>query len=197
MFAERTLFEEMETAAGLLDSGQDFGRGGVRHAIYACYSYLHVRGLSGQGLKALQNLLAALDDVEGGTLPELFDPKLKPGLLPARRWTRSAAGKEVKLFAAGCMDALMRGGDAKEAAAGKVARAVQKWPQVSAGVVKASTVANWRDAFLQRTSSDSERGRFVRLSSSLTEGPRARRYVEKVLRRGPPLTGGIHKMPKT
>ena len=51
--AEQALFEEMEGAAELLQSQEDFGRFGVRHALHACYSFLHVRGLSGQPLKPL------------------------------------------------------------------------------------------------------------------------------------------------
>jgi hypothetical protein len=46
-FAEQALFEEMEHAAELLQSEEDFGRSGVCHAIHSCHSFLHVRGLSG------------------------------------------------------------------------------------------------------------------------------------------------------
>ena len=62
--AEQVLFEEMEHAAELLQSEEDFGRSGVRHALDACYSFLHVRGLSGQGLKPLIDLIAALESLE-------------------------------------------------------------------------------------------------------------------------------------
>jgi hypothetical protein len=98
----------MEHAAELLQSEEDFGRSGVRHALDACYSYLHVRGLSGQGLKPLIDLIAALESLDAGNLPELFDPKLRPGQIPERKWSRSAASRETKLHAAACMDALMR-----------------------------------------------------------------------------------------
>jgi hypothetical protein len=187
----------MEAAALMLQSADDFGRRAVRHAIYACYSYLHVRGLSGQALRPLQNTMAAFDDVAAGTLPELFDPKLKAGSIPHRKWTRSAMGEEAKLFAAACMDALMKGGDAKNASAEKVARAAQKWPRVSAGAIKPSTVVNWRDEFLQLPTKDPKRDQLDRLSSSLSEGPRARRYLGEVPRGGPPLTGGIRKSSET
>lgn len=62
--AEQALFEEMERAAELLQSEEDFGRSGVRHALHACYSFLHVRGLSGQALKPLVDLIAALESVD-------------------------------------------------------------------------------------------------------------------------------------
>lgn len=192
ILAEETLFEELEAVAQLR-SDEDFGRQSAKRAISACYSFLLVRGLSGQALKPLQNLLAALDDVANGTLPELFDPKLKPGRAPVRRWTRSAAGKEIKLYAAGCMDALMRNGKSKKSSAEKVARAIEKWPLVSTGVIKPGTVTNWRDDLLQRPTSDVERDQFQRLSSSLSEGPRAEHYLEQVLGHGPPLSGGIVK----
>src|SRR5665648_269631 len=79
--AERALLEEMEAAAELLQSKDDFGRAGACHAIHACHSFLHVRGLSGQALKPLIDLVAAFNDVDEGTLPELFDPSLKRGEL--------------------------------------------------------------------------------------------------------------------
>ena len=49
--AEQALFEEMERAAELAQSDKDFGRAGVIQAVHSCYSFLHVRGLSGQALK--------------------------------------------------------------------------------------------------------------------------------------------------
>ena len=122
MQAEHALFEEMERTAELLQSQDDFGRSGVRHAIHACYSFLHVRGLSGQGLKPLIDLTAALEDVDEGTLPELLDPKLRPGQIPERKWSRSAGAVETKLYAAACMDALMRSGISKDTHNHKLAR---------------------------------------------------------------------------
>ena len=85
----------MERAAELLQSQEDFGRSGVRHALHACYSFLQVRGLSGQGLK----LIAALESVDRGVLPEVFDPEQRPGQAPKRKWSRSAASRETKLGA--------------------------------------------------------------------------------------------------
>jgi hypothetical protein len=96
--SEAVLFEEMEHAAQLLQSEEDFGRFGTNHALHACYSFLHARGLSGQGLKPLIDLMAALESVASGVLPELFDPKLKPGRMPERKWSRSAA-REIKIHA--------------------------------------------------------------------------------------------------
>ena len=54
--AEQALFEEMEHAAELLQVEEDFGRSGICHAVRACHSFLHVRGLSGQALKPLIDL---------------------------------------------------------------------------------------------------------------------------------------------
>ena len=67
--AEEMLFEEMEYAAELLQNREDFGRSGVLHAVHACYSFLHVRGLSGQALKPLYDVVTAFEDVEEGTCP--------------------------------------------------------------------------------------------------------------------------------
>jgi hypothetical protein len=195
--AERLLFEEMEHAAELLQSQEDFGRSGVRHAVHTCHSFLHVRGLSGQALKPLIDLVAALENVDEGVLPELFDPKLRPGHSPARKWSRSGASRETKLYAAACMDALMKRGTSKDEAAARVARFASGWPRVSRGEIKASTVANWRDELLQSPSNDPGRYLFGSHSRMMSQGPRASAYLEEVLRAGPMMTGGVRRQRKS
>jgi hypothetical protein len=156
--SEAALFEEMEHAAELLQSEEDFGRCGTHHALHACYSFLHARGLSGQGLKPLIDLMAALESVASGVLPELFDPKLKPGRMPERKWSRSHAARETKLHAA-CMDALMKLGLSKDEAATRVARHTDGWPRISKGLINPNTVTNWRDELLQQSSDNRDRKR--------------------------------------
>ena len=75
----------MERATELMQSEEDYGRAAAIHAVYVCYSFLHVRGLSGQGLKPLAHLLASLQAVKEGNLPEIFDPRAKPGQLLRRK----------------------------------------------------------------------------------------------------------------
>ena len=195
--AEEALFEEMERAAELLQSEDDFGRSGVRHALYACYSFLHVRGLSGQALKPLTDLIASLEDVDEGTLPELFDPKLRRGQIPKRKWSRSARAGETKLYAAACMDALMKNGVSKDEAAARVARFAVGWPRVAGGDIKATTIANWRDELLQSPSTAADRLRFKGIAKILSRGPRAKAHLEEVLRSGPVMTGGVRKKRKS
>jgi hypothetical protein len=168
--AEKVLFEEMEQAAELLQSKDDFGRSGVRHAVHACYSFLHVLGLSGQALKPPIDVITAFESVDHGNLPELFDPKLKPAAVPERKWSRSAAANEVKIHAAACMDALMNNGIGKDEAAARVARHSNNWPRVSQGLIKPNTVANSRDELLQKRSDDRERKRFEKRSGILLTG---------------------------
>jgi hypothetical protein len=191
--AEQALFEEMEHAAKLLQSEDDFGRSGVRHAIHACHSFLHVRGLSGQALKPLIDLMAAFDSVDEGILPELFDPKIKRGDLPERKWSRSHAAGEIKMHAAACMEALMKAGMEKEKAAVRVARHAGSWPQMSRGLIKPSTVANWRDELLQHSSTNRARRQFEARAAMLSQGARSTEYLAKALRIGPVLTGGVRK----
>jgi len=197
--AEQALFEEMEHAAELLQSEGDFGRSGVCHAIHACHSFLHVRGLSGQALKPLIDLMAAFESIDKGVLPELFDPKIKRGELSERKWSRSYAAAESKIHAAACMDALMKTGVAKNEAAGCVARHSDNWPRVSKGLIKTNTVVNWRDELLQQGSDNRERKRFERRSAMFSQGARAKEYLADALRIGPMLTGGVRKgrRPKT
>jgi hypothetical protein len=195
--AEKALFEEMEHAAELLQSEEDFGRSGVRHALHACYSFLEVRGLSGQGLKPLRDLIAALESVNEGTLPEVFDPKLRPGEIPERKWSRSAASSETKIHAAACMDALMNNGASKGEAAARVARCAAGWPRMSQGEIKDTTVTNWRDELLQSPSNGVERRLFEGISKILSRGSKAKSYLEEVLRAGPMMTAGVRKKRKS
>jgi hypothetical protein len=191
--AEQMLFEEMEHAASLLQSEDDYGRSGVCHAIHACYSFLHVRGLSGQALKPLYDVVTAFENVEEGVLPELFDPKITRGELPERKWSRSHAADEIKIHAAACTEALMKAGTGKDEAAARVARHASNWPRVSQGIIKPSTVANWRDEFLQQSSDNRERKRFEARAAMLRQGAKAKGYLAEALRIGPPLTAGTRK----
>jgi hypothetical protein len=195
--AEQAVFEEMEHAAELLQSQEDFGRSGARHALHACYSFFQVRGLSGQALKPLIDLVMALEDVDQGVLPEVFDPKLRPGQRPTRKWSRSAASRETRLYAAACMDALMKSGTPKDEAAARVARFGGDWPRASRGEIKASTVANWRDELLQSSSNDPDRSRFESYSRMLSQGPRAKAFLQEVLRVGAVMTGGVRRKRKS
>lgn len=195
--AEEALFEEMESAAELAQSQADFGRAGVIHAVHSCYSFLHVRGLSGQALKPLADITSALKSLESGVLPELFDPSLRPGQLPDRKWSRSPAGRETRLFAAACMDALMNSNLSKDAAAARVANHAVRWPRVSKGTIKACTITNWRDEFLQAPSQSSARRSFEGFSRMFSEGPRSKSHLKDALRTGPVLTGGVRKKLKS
>jgi hypothetical protein len=73
--AERALFESLEVTATDYMKADDFGRQAAREALRACLKFLHDRGLSGQALKALADVIRALDDVDRGVLPEIFDPQ--------------------------------------------------------------------------------------------------------------------------
>lgn len=191
--AEQALFQEMEHAAELMQSEEDFGRSGICHAVHACHSFLHMRGLSGQALKPLVDLIAAFENVGKGTLPEIFDPGIERGQLPERKWSRSYAASEIKIHAAACMEALMKAGKEKKEAAAQVSRHADKWPRVSHGFIKANTVANWRDELLQQSSDNRERKRFEQRTAMFSHGARAKEHLVEALRIGPVLTGGVHK----
>lgn len=195
--AQRTLFEEMEHAAELLHSEEDFGRSGILHAVRACHGFLHVRGLSGQGLKPLTDLIAAFEVVQKGTLPELFDPMIAAGDEPKRKWSRSPAAGEIKIYVAACLEALMSEGQGEKIAAAGVARNATNWPRISRGVIKASTVSNWRDEVKQQSRDNPDRKMFEALSKMFDEGPKAKAHLKEALRIGPVMTGGIRKSPKT
>jgi hypothetical protein len=73
--------------------------------------------------------MAAFERIDKGVLPKLFDPKMEPGELPGRKWSRSFAADEIKIHAAACMDALMKSGVGKNEAAVRVERHADNWPR--------------------------------------------------------------------
>ena len=105
--AEKRLFNELEQIALNLASTEDFGRAVAIEAMKSICIFLHDRGLSGQALKPVIDILKAFGDVEKGVLPPLFDPNAAKKF-EAQKWSRSSAAAETKVFAAALMDALMR-----------------------------------------------------------------------------------------
>ena len=122
--------------------------------------------------------MKALESVDKEILPELFDPKIKRGQFPERKWSRSPAARETKSLAAACMDALMKRNMPKDEAAARVARYAVRWPRVSKGTITANTVTNWRDELLQAPSESAERRYFDGLSRMFSEGPKSKSYLE-------------------
>jgi hypothetical protein len=141
--------------------------------------------------------MIALEDVAKGNLPELFDPKLQAGQIPGRKWSRSALARETKIYAAACMDALMKQGVQKNDAAARVSRFAIAWPRLSGGEIKATTIANWRDELLQSPSTAVDLQRFESITTTLSRGPKAKAYLEEVLRSGPVMTGDVRKKRKS
>lgn len=196
--AERLLFESLEATATEHITAEDFGRKAAKEALQATLKFLHDRGLSGQALKILADVFQALEDVDRGILPELFDPNAskRTGAEGKRTWSRATAALQTQIYAAACLGALMLKEMPKNKAAAKVARAAQNWPRFSKGIVKASTVINWRDYLLQSGSKDPARLAYDGLIRMFTECPRADELFTGILRDGPPLTGAKRK-PKT
>jgi hypothetical protein len=192
--AERVLFGNLEQTARQATQAEDFGRRAVIEALDACVSFLYARGLSGQAMKPLLDMRKALADVTLGILPELFDPKaVERARAGTRKRSRSSASDEIRVYAAACLGALMEKGIAKSEAKAKVARCAQDWPRFSSGTLNGNTVANWRDRIIQAPVSDLKRRTYDSIVRGFTVGPSANRYLDEVLRDGPPLTGAIRK----
>jgi hypothetical protein len=192
--AERDLFRNLEQTALQASQAEDFGRRAVIEALEACVSFLYARGLSGQAMKPLLDARKALADVNGGILPELFDPKaMERARLGTRKRPRSSASDEIRVCAAACLGAMMEKGIAKSEAKAKVARFAQNWPRFSSGTINGNTVANWRDKFIQAPVADLTRKSYDSLVRGFTVGPSSHRYLEDVLKNGPPLTGAVRK----
>jgi hypothetical protein len=96
--AERALFKDLEDIALEYFQAEDLGRKAAKDSLIACMEFLHARGLSGQAMKALLDLVAAFKDVERGNLPELFNPKAGTiaGASGKRKWSNSSAGRQIK-----------------------------------------------------------------------------------------------------
>ncbi len=189
---EERLFQDLEIVFEENLEVTDFGRHAASEAVQLVLTYLNKRGLPGNAMKPLIDVFKALQDVESGILPELFDPRAADNSGPdgLSKWSRSGGGKQIKLYAAGFMGALMKTGVRKEEAAMRVARAAQSWPRFSSGVINANTVTNWRDELMQAETTDPGRLMYERLVSDFSVGAKAKQYLDEVLRKGPPLTGG-------
>jgi len=185
------LFKRLDDNARAHENTDDFGRTSCLEALRAMGDFLFDRGAAGQLIAPLSWLIRALDEVEEGRLPELFDPKMDKKMSEGRaKWSRSPAAMEIRLYAAALMDALMSEGMPRTQALSKVTEAMSNWPRPDSGMLKPNTVGNWRDEFLQSAASDPVRLEYEMMVNDFTEGPRAKEYREEVLRNGPPLTGG-------
>ena len=87
----------------------------------------------------------------------------------------------------------MNNGQEKQNAAARVARSATTWPRISRGMIKASTVRNWRDDVKQQSSDNPARQMFESLSKMFSEGPKAKAHLKEALRIGPVMTGGKRK----
>ena len=192
--AERQLFEFLEDTASRQANSQDFGRQAVREALDIVLEFLRLRGLSGQAMKPLTDLLHAFDDVRRGVLPEMFDPKSadRYGAEGSRKWSKSSKAEETDLYLAACADALVRlKGLEPEFAFANVARDAQKWPRVSSGIITEGRVRDLYFRYRQSAKSDKgTRSVYASVVENLSLGPRAAGFLDEVLRDGPPLTGG-------
>lgn len=87
----------------------------------------------------------------------------------------------------------MKTGLLKDQAAKRVARATGPWPKFSSGIIKASTVVNWRDELTQRSTADPGRRYYEYLVRMFSDGRTGANCLEEVLRNGPPLIGGMRR----
>ena len=95
----------------------------------------------------LFRLLAALEDLESGPTPLMFESRAKKG-----HPQPTIDGDLAKTFAAAAMDRLMwpRPGRSRQGAAEYVARKIRNWSVTKIGVERQfswKTVAYWRDSF--------------------------------------------------
>ena len=189
---EKLLFEHLEQIFAEEVDASDFGHKSAYEAVHVVLLFLQRRGLAGQAMGPLIKVHRALEDVKKGVLPELFDPAATKNGGPdgISKWSRSSGAAEIKIYAAAAMEALMKQGMKKLEAASRVARAAQTWPAFSAGIIKATTIANWRDELMQSPKTDIKRQRFEHLATTLISGPRAKAFLKEILHKGPPLTGG-------
>jgi hypothetical protein len=195
---EKLLFEHLEQIFEENVDAADFGHRSAYEAVHVVLLFLKNRGLAGQAMEPIIKVQRAFEDVAKGILPELFDSASakKSGPAGITKWSRSSGAAEMKVHAAGLMTALMKQGTKKLEAAARVARAVQTWPAFSAGIIKATTIANWRDELMQSAKTDIKRQRYEHLGKTLTSGPRATAFLQEILHKGPPLTGGPRKKAK-
>jgi hypothetical protein len=177
--AYRELMESLWYAAKVFKEKGDGGHEGAKLAGHAVIRLLGVRHENPELAAPFLALHAAISDLQQGLDPELFS-RSKEG----RKRSRSRQRKHAQLFAAACMEALMRLGDSQESAARRVSRYAPEWPSLKGADVDHTTIRNWRDK--AHSSAGSQLEQFELICSDLVTRHDPRRYIDYWLRAGPP-----------
>lgn len=196
--AEEILHEQLNQVSWALFCGDLDSQTAALETLRKLGGYLYVRGFSGMGMKPVETLVRALEDVQNGVRPEIFDPNLRDetGSLRRKR-SQSSAKMEVKIYAAALLGALMKTGLGRAEAAAKVARATAKWPKIDEQEITKRTVIGWRDDCLQSMKSDPLRQDYDRRLAAMSDEPSGVKFRDFVLQNGPPLLSAPSSAEKT
>ena len=138
--ADPSMWENLES--GLLE-GQAFGKDSERAAamrqLVAVVDFLEGAGVSNDEIVPLTTLVRALSAAEEGQKHPILTPKKLHNRPPVSSWQLALRGCAVA-----AMECLVRAGATKQQAASRVARVVQRWPQVTAEMVDPAKVIRWR-----------------------------------------------------
>ncbi|HMA74463.1 MAG TPA: hypothetical protein VKP67_23680 [Xanthobacteraceae bacterium] len=120
----------------------------------------------------------ALVDFDRGVQTELLSTE------PLER-SRSSQKAHLKRMASACLEVLVKKGERLEVAAGRVARAVAKWPNIGEQTITGTTIKNWREAERGHPPADA-RSHFEKLCEHILSRDDPKAEVERLLRDGPP-----------
>lgn len=199
--AERILRQTLQKAAELFNQGGSSSRDGMMIALDVTCSFLKARGISGQQIQPLIALRQELDHIWEGKRSQL----LQPGIcsrddFPAKSRANVPGKQFVKLYAAACAEAVYQLGQDPEIAGfqkltrtqadTQVARAMRNWLAFDQQTVTGRTVKGWRDEITSTDRQDVPRRQWEKVVTDFRSSKKGRAYLDEVLRKGPPLTGG-------
>ena len=197
--SESNLFRELHRVAMSLDITDDYGRKNVIAALKAVDVFLGGRGARDQLMQPfnlLRNAFADLErkDAQGRVqIPELFQPKpVDSHGDPVSAQSQSNPKRQVKLFAAACMERKIQLGESMKIAAANVARTVDKWPKIDLQTIDGTTITNWRRMYLNLSRDDPDHQDFQDLIDKFNDDEFGSRYFAHVFKHGPSLTGGLN-----
>jgi len=176
--ANKELLESLYYAFTQFKNKGDGGREGVRLACQAAARFIAVRHENPELAVPFLAIYQTLLDHDRGVQTELLATE------PLQR-SRSHQKAHLKRMASACLEVLVKKRVPLEVAAGRVARAVAKWPNLGEQQITGTTIENWREAERRHPPGD-VRSHFDKLCEHILGLDDPKAEIERLLRDGPP-----------
>jgi hypothetical protein len=164
-------------------SHKTHGDGGIRGCVAACgevIRFLQARQENPELGAPFIDIVRAFQTLQRRVIPELVSlDQNRP-----RSRSRSSRRKHQQLWAAVCVEILMKHESSRDAAEAKVARHVAKWHGMQADQISPTTIRNWRS--MHTASGSATRKHFLLLCRDVEARPDPVGFVLEVLKTGAP-----------